>query len=84
MSKPYPATLKYRSDSVFSTQKILLHARLAEQGRMIADPINEALGLELDMINILYVHQPTFSSYPSDVSFSIRLVQILSMQNNRK
>ncbi|SJL06073.1 related to Bax Inhibitor family protein [Armillaria ostoyae] len=52
---------------LYDTQKILLHARMAEQGRMIADPINEALGLELDMINIF-----------------IRLVQILSMQNNRK
>jgi len=38
-----------------STQKILQHARMAEAGVMTRDPIREAIGLELDMINILYV-----------------------------
>jgi FtsH-binding integral membrane protein len=52
---------------LYDTQKILKHARLADQGLMKADPINESLSLELDMINIF-----------------IRLVQILSMQNNKK
>ncbi|CAK5264628.1 unnamed protein product [Mycena citricolor] len=52
---------------LYDTQKILAHARMAEQGRMKADPINEAVGLQLDMINIF-----------------IRLVQILSMNNNRR
>jgi hypothetical protein len=28
---------------------------MAEQGLMTADPINESVGLELDMINILFV-----------------------------
>jgi len=37
---------------LFDTQKILHHARLAEQGVMKADPIKESVGLELDMINI--------------------------------
>jgi len=39
----------------FSTQKILKHARMAEQGLMTVDPINESISLELDMINILFV-----------------------------
>ncbi|KJA28628.1 hypothetical protein HYPSUDRAFT_62270 [Hypholoma sublateritium FD-334 SS-4] len=37
---------------LYDTQKILKHARLAEAGHMKADPINESIGLELDMINI--------------------------------
>lgn len=28
---------------------------MAEQGLLVRDPIKEAIGLELDMINILYV-----------------------------
>ncbi|KAF8963916.1 inhibitor of apoptosis-promoting Bax1-domain-containing protein [Flammula alnicola] len=56
---------------LYDTQKILKHARMSEQGLMKADPINESIGLELDMINILQV-------------IIIRLVQILSMQGNRK
>ncbi|KAJ7146296.1 inhibitor of apoptosis-promoting Bax1-domain-containing protein [Mycena epipterygia] len=52
---------------LYDTQKILMHARMAEQGLMKRDPVNEAIGLQLDMINIF-----------------IRLVQILSMNNNRK
>lgn len=37
---------------LFDTQKILQHARLAEEGRMPRDPLKESIGLELDMINI--------------------------------
>ncbi|KAH9486370.1 Growth hormone-inducible transmembrane protein [Psilocybe cubensis] len=37
---------------LYDTQKILKHARLAEQGIMKADPIKESISLELDMINI--------------------------------
>jgi len=37
---------------LYDTQKILLHARLAEQGLMKPDPINEAISLQLDMVNI--------------------------------
>ncbi|PPQ90942.1 hypothetical protein CVT25_008253 [Psilocybe cyanescens] len=37
---------------LYDTQKILKHARMAEQGIMKADPINESISLELDMINI--------------------------------
>ncbi|KAI1788785.1 Bax inhibitor family protein [Ganoderma leucocontextum] len=37
---------------LFDTQKILQHARLAEQGRMPRDPLKESIGLQLDMINI--------------------------------
>lgn len=36
-----------------STQKILQHARMAEQGLITADPLRESISLELDMINIL-------------------------------
>ncbi|KAM6498582.1 Inhibitor of apoptosis-promoting Bax1 domain containing protein [Amanita muscaria] len=37
---------------LYDTQKILQHARMAEHGQMKADPINESISLELDMINI--------------------------------
>jgi len=37
---------------LYNTQKTLHHARLAQQGLMNLDPINESIGLELDMINI--------------------------------
>ncbi|KAF8807997.1 hypothetical protein BYT27DRAFT_7097845 [Phlegmacium glaucopus] len=37
---------------LYDTQKILQHARMAEQGLMKADPVNESISLELDMINI--------------------------------
>ncbi|THV01437.1 hypothetical protein K435DRAFT_718081 [Dendrothele bispora CBS 962.96] len=37
---------------LYDTQKILHHARLAQQGLMKRDPMNEAISLELDMINI--------------------------------
>lgn len=40
---------------VCSTQKILHHARLAERGVVARDPMKEAIGLELDMLNILYI-----------------------------
>ena len=43
------------ADSDDSTQKILQHARMAEQGLIARDPIKESIGLELDMINILCV-----------------------------
>jgi hypothetical protein len=39
-----------------STQKILQNARLSDQGLIPRDPMKEAIGLELDMINILCVH----------------------------
>jgi hypothetical protein len=39
----------------YSTQKILHHARLAERGIVARDPMKEAIGLELDMLNILYI-----------------------------
>jgi FtsH-binding integral membrane protein len=37
---------------LYDTQKILHHARLAEQGLIPRDPMKEAIALELDMINI--------------------------------
>ncbi|KAG6842427.1 hypothetical protein C0991_007557 [Blastosporella zonata] len=39
---------------LYDTQKILKHGRLAEQGLMKADPLTEAISLQLDMVNILY------------------------------
>ena len=44
--------------SFTSTQKILHNARMAEAGAITRDPIRESIGLELDMINILYVLRP--------------------------
>lgn len=37
---------------LYDTQKILHHARLAQQGAIVSDPMKEAISLELDMINI--------------------------------
>jgi FtsH-binding integral membrane protein len=37
---------------LYDTQKILHHARLAERGVIARDPMKEAIGLELDMLNI--------------------------------
>ncbi|KAF5366927.1 hypothetical protein D9757_010829 [Collybiopsis confluens] len=37
---------------LYDTQKILHHARLAEQGLIKPDALKESIGLELDMINI--------------------------------
>jgi len=37
---------------LYDTQKILAHARMAEQGVIPRDPMKEAIGLELDFINI--------------------------------
>jgi hypothetical protein len=69
-----------------STQKILHHARLAERGVIARDPMKEAIGLELDMLNILYVlfHASDSNSANGTTSFSVRIGQILAMQNNRR
>ncbi|KAF7314567.1 Bax Inhibitor family protein [Mycena kentingensis (nom. inval.)] len=37
---------------LYDTQKILMHARMAEQGLMKRDPMRESIGLQLDMVNI--------------------------------
>ncbi|KDN44762.1 hypothetical protein K437DRAFT_224731 [Tilletiaria anomala UBC 951] len=37
---------------LFDCQKVLQHARLAEQGVVRPDPLRESIGLELDFINI--------------------------------
>jgi hypothetical protein len=47
--------------AIFSTQKILHNARLAEQGVIPRDPLKESVGLELDVINILYVSPASFN-----------------------
>jgi FtsH-binding integral membrane protein len=36
----------------YDVQKILAHARMAEQGLIPKDPVNESISLELDFINI--------------------------------
>jgi hypothetical protein len=71
---------------VCSTQKILHHARLAERGVIARDPMKEAIGLELDMLNILYIlfHSSTSDLANCNTFFSVRIVQILTMQNNRR
>ena len=38
--------------TLYDTQKVLQHARLAEQGVMQRDAVNESVGLELDFLNI--------------------------------
>jgi len=38
--------------TLYDVQKILMHARLAEQGRIVKDPVNESISLELDFLNI--------------------------------
>ncbi|KAF7299667.1 Bax Inhibitor family protein [Mycena chlorophos] len=37
---------------LYDTQKILMHARMAEAGMMKNDPMRESIGLQLDIINI--------------------------------
>ena len=38
--------------TLYDVQKILKHARMSERGLMKRDPVNEAVGLELDFLNI--------------------------------
>lgn len=38
--------------TLYDVQKVLHHARLAEQGAIAKDPVNESVHLELDFINI--------------------------------
>ena len=38
--------------TLYDVQKVLKHARLSERGLMKRDPVNEAVGLELDFLNI--------------------------------
>src|SRR5271156_689091 len=38
--------------TLYDVQKILMHARLAQQGRIPKDPVNESISLELDFLNI--------------------------------
>ena len=38
--------------TLWDTQKILHHARLAERGLLKRDAVNESIGLELDFLNI--------------------------------
>lgn len=38
--------------TLYDVQKVLNHARLAERGLIPKDPVNEAISLELDFINI--------------------------------
>lgn len=38
--------------TLYDVQKVLHHARMAERGLMKRDPVNEAISLELDFINI--------------------------------
>lgn len=37
---------------LWDTQKVLHHAKLAQQGAVRPDPLRESIGLELDFINI--------------------------------
>ena len=38
--------------TLYDVQKVLQHARMSERGLMKRDPVNEAVGLELDFLNI--------------------------------
>ncbi|KXN88930.1 Growth hormone-inducible transmembrane protein [Leucoagaricus sp. SymC.cos] len=70
---------------LYDTQKILKHARMAEMGLYKPDALNESIGLELDMLNILCEVAFFYLAVPHlTYSNSIRIVQILARQNNRK
>jgi hypothetical protein len=62
-------SLSFSRVSVYSTQKILHNARLAEQGVIPRDPLKESIGLELDFINILYVSPASFHCNCSSLAF---------------
>jgi len=38
--------------TLYDVQKILAHARMAERGLIVKDPVNESISLELDFLNI--------------------------------
>lgn len=38
--------------TLYDVQRILYHARLAERGAIVRDPVNESISLELDFLNI--------------------------------
>jgi FtsH-binding integral membrane protein len=38
--------------TLYDVQKVLKHARMAEQGLIRKDPVNESISLELDFLNI--------------------------------
>lgn len=44
---------KYPNLSLYSTQKILQHGRLAAAGAIPRDPMKESVSLQLDFMNIL-------------------------------
>lgn len=50
--------------TLYDVQKILYHARLAEQGLIQKDMVNESISLELDFLNREYAH--AFVKYLAD------------------
>ena len=74
--------------SSHSTQKILAHARMAESGRIVADPINESISLILDVIKCVSI--PSSSALDADTdallccSIFIRMVTIMANGQRRK
>ena len=60
---------KLINDSIFSTQRILHNARLTEQGLIKGDVLNESIGLQLHMINILWVPRLHFCSQALTISY---------------
>lgn len=69
---------------LYDTQKILQHARMAQAGLVRSDPLKESISLQLDFMNILYVPPLYLHPFTVDFVLSIRLVQILGMQGNRR
>jgi FtsH-binding integral membrane protein len=48
----YGGLVVFTGFTLYDVQKVLHHARMAEQGLMRKDPVNESISLELDFINI--------------------------------
>jgi FtsH-binding integral membrane protein len=48
----YGGLVVFGGFTLYDVQKVLHHARLAERGLIKRDPVNEAISLELDFINI--------------------------------
>lgn len=42
---------------LYDVQKILKHARMAQQGFILKDTVNESIHLELDFLNSEYIHR---------------------------
>jgi hypothetical protein len=72
---------------LYDTQKILKHARLAQMGAMVRDPIRESVSLIIDAIN-LCTSSPALRPSADYTDFLmiavVRIVQVLMLQQRKK